>query len=107
MGPEIPASGRQERAPAAAGDSISWRRTATKRGSLQAEDLENAVRWRPLRDFTNIGVAILIAVGSVPFLGFHLGIVTVFSGLAVASAFRVWWIYRETAAKTIVKRFVL
>ncbi len=52
-------------------------------------------------------MAFLIAALSVPFLGFHLGLVALFLGLGLAAIFRFWWIAHRVEPLVVAPRFIL
>ncbi len=74
---------------------------------MNAEDIERHLRRRPVRDLLVIAGTVLIAVVSVPIVGFHPGIVVLFAGIGVAAILRFLWIERRIAPLVIARRYIL
>ena len=74
---------------------------------MNAEAIERHLQRRPARDLLVLAGTLLIAIVSVPIVGFHPGIVALFAGIGVAAILRFLWIERRVAPLVIARRYLL
>jgi hypothetical protein len=74
---------------------------------MDVEAIGRHLRRRPVRDLLVIAGTLMIAVVSVPIVGFHPGIVVLFAGIGVAAILRFLWIEQRVAPLVIARRYFL